>query len=325
MLQILSWIRIGAATGLLALLALPPGAASAATIPFNEALTWSYNPDATGIGSGSTCCDYINIINAGPPAPASTTYDKSGAWGSVHGSAAADLATGQLRMRASASYGDGSAAPAMQVNAMFGDGFRTTTAGGQPFVWATGTTARFSIALDGVMDASRPLDSEFNPDLFVILSILAPGTLDPSKPLINGPTAQQYFYWNIGNPDATIYYTDQDGNSQILTATEHFDSLPGTLTADFNIGSDFDWVLLLGASGQLYSGDPGNPLTSADYFDFDLSHTLTMSYAGPADSVTRTISGQFGGFDQTTDVPEPASALLLLGALAALGGLRWRG
>ena len=289
------------------------------TIPFTEALNFSYNPDATGIGFGNACCDYLNVVNSSPAVPAVSTYNKSGPWGSVTGLASADLATGQLRMRAGASVGDGSAAPSIQTNAIFGDGFRATTPGRQPFNWTSASHSRFRLDLSGTLTSSRPLDSTFNPDAFVILSILAKDTLDPTRPLINGPTAQRYFFWNIGNPSTTIYYTDQNHRSQILTPTAQFSDIPATITADFNPGGDFDWVLLLGASGQVSN--------VGDSFDFDLSHTLTLSYSGPNGSVTNSVSNQFTNFGPTLPdsvVPEPSSLLIVLGALAGMKALRRR-
>ena len=223
-------------------------------------------------------------------------------------------------MRAAASVGNSTASPSIQTNAIFGDGFRATTPGHQPFNWTSASHSRFTLDLSGTLTASHPLDATFNPDVFVILSILEKGTLDPTQPLINGPTALQYFFWNIGNPSTTIYYTDQNHVSQILTPTAQYSGIPATITADFNPGGDFDWVLLLGASGQV-SG-PG------DSFDFDLSHTLTLSYSGPDGSVTNSASNLFTNFGPTlppSAVPEPSSLLIVLGGLAGVAALRRRG
>ena len=289
------------------------------TIPFTEALNFSFNPAATGIGGGNSCCDFLNVINSGPATPAVSTYGKSGTWGSVTGSASADLAQGQLKMRAGASVGDGSAGPSIQTNAIFGDGFRATTPGHQAFNWTSASHSRFTLNLSGTLASSHPLDATFNPDAFVILSILAKGTLDPNQPLINGPTAQQYFFWNIGNPSTKIFYTDQNHNSQVLTPTAQYSSIPAIITADFNPGGDFDWVLLLGASGQVFN--PG------DSFDFDLSHTLTLDYSGPNGSVTNSVSSLFTNFGPTLPdsvVPEPSSLLIILGGLAGMATLRRR-
>lgn len=286
---------------------------SPSTIPFTEALTFSYNPNATGLGDNNACCDYINIIKSAPAEFATTSYSQSGAWGNVSGFSSADLATGQLRIQAGASVGDGSTAPSIQANAIFGDGFRAMTPGNQPFAWDGSSRARFTLNLSGTLESSRPLGVDsINADAFVILSILNKNTLDPNQPLINGPTAQQYFFWNIGNPDAEIYYTDQVGNHLLLTPTAHFSSVPSVLTADFTPGGDFDWVLLLGASGQI--GQPG------DRFNLDLSHTLDLSYAGPEGSVTSSVSNQFVNFNAPLPaVPEPQTWLMMVGGLGLVG------
>ena len=103
---------------------------AAATIPFTEALYWSYNPDAIGIGIGNPCCDASNIINSSPPLLSSVTCSQSGGWDSVDAFTSADLATAQLEMRGAAPSGDGSFSPYIQSNAIFGDGFRALTRGG---------------------------------------------------------------------------------------------------------------------------------------------------------------------------------------------------
>ena len=281
-------------------------------IPFTEVLNFSYNPLGTGLNYGNPCCDYLNTVNSAPAAPATSSYAQSGAWGSVAGTASANLATGQLKMRSNVVDADGTGHPSLQTNAIFGDSFHASTPGGSPFTWSAASQAAFTLNLSGSLTSSAPLPS-LGPGAFVVLSILRPGTLDPAKPLINGPTAEQYFYWNIGNPGEQISYTDQAGNSQPLTPTGSFTSIPPVLTASFRPGGDFDWVLFLGASGQL--GGAGSS------FDLDLSHTLTLGYAGPQGSVTTAASRQFANFNPTlapAAVPEPAS-LTLLGAGLALG------
>lgn len=306
-------------TGIMALA--PLGAAQAETIPFNEVILYSINPEGDQSNQGYYNYYSLNTINSAPVSAVSEVYSEAGNWGSVNANGSADLATGQLKMRVAATMGDGSApvSPYIKSNAIFGDGFRANTPGGQPFNWTSGSQAQFTLDLSGTMDISAGgMTDTFHPGLFIVLSILAPGTLDPNTPLINGPTAQQYFFWNIGNEDATVAYQDQNGNNIPLTATEYYDTIPDTITADFTPNGDFDWVLFLAGSGQVF--DAGQS------FDYDLSHTLDLSYQGPAGAMTSTVSGQFGGLPQvlppSVPVPEPGSLLLLLGAIASFAGLR---
>lgn len=309
-MDVSAWQRIGLAAAVGMAWAAGAPAARAGGIPFTEALNFSFNPLGSGINYPNPCCDYLNTVNSAPAAPAASNYAQSGAWGSVFGSASANLATGQLKMRASVVDIDGSAFPSLQTNAIFGDSFHASTPGGSPFTWSARSQAAFTLNLSGSLASSAPLPT-LGPDAFVVLSILQPGTLDPAKPLINGPTAEQYFYWNIGNPGQQIYYVDQAGNHQLLTPTGNFLDIPPTLTASFRPNGDFDWVLFLGASGQLS--------TAGSSFDIDLSHTLTLGYAGPDGSVTTAASQQFANFGPTlppASVPEPASLALVAGGLA---------
>ena len=299
---------------------LTAGARAAATSPpgiaFNEALQLTYNPAASGINYANPCCDYFNVIHAAPISPATSTYTQSGPWGSVTGFASADLATGQLKMRSAVVDSDGTTNPSLQSNAIFGDSFTAQTQTGSPFSWNNASQAAFTLNLNGSLTSSAPLPT-IGGDVFVILSILKPGTLDPAKPVINGPTAIQYFFWNIGNPGSKIYYTDPQGNSQLLTPTAEYTTIPASLNASFNPLGNFDWVLLLGADGQL--------ATAGTSFDLDLSHTLTLSYAGPNGSVTTAASGQFNNFDATlppVTVREPATIALL--GISALAAAAWR-
>ena len=219
----------------------------AAAIPFDWALNYSYNPNATGLGGYGSNVDFVQTQNSSPASPAISSYSQSGSWGSVSGYASADLATGQLRLATSITNADGSASPYMQTNAWFGDGFTTTNANGSPFIW-NASTATFNMNLSGSLAST---DGFAHDGAFVVLAILNRGTLDPSKPLIGSPDSIQYFLWDIGNPNFQIYYTDPQHNTVPLAITEGYTSIPSTLSATFAPGGDFDWALLLGASGQL--------------------------------------------------------------------------
>ena len=276
-----------------AFLALATAQANAAAVPFNEALTFSYNLNAKGIG-GQSCCDYVNTIVTPPSAPATTSYSQSGTWGSVSGYAQADLAHGTLKIQDAAADSGGDSHPSMQTNAIFGDSF-TTTLGGTPFTW-NGASATFNMALTG-NNSITSSDGFANSGAFVVLAILKKGTLDPNKPLIGGANGIEYFEYNIGNPTFQIYYTDQQGNSTPLAITAGYKTIPSQISATFAPGGDFDWALLLGASGQEGSGQS---------FNFDLSHTLTLGYVAPTGTTTTSTSGEFTNIsDAPLNVPEP--------------------
>ena len=154
-------------------------------IPFTEA--------ESGSGSTDPCCDYLNTVHNAPSSAATSNYAQSGAWGSVSGVASADLGTGQLKIRSTNAVGDGSVSPSIQTNAIFGDSFTARTAGGSPFAFTAASQAAFTLNLTGSLISSAPLPT-IGGAAFALLSILQPGTLDPTKPLVDGPTSEQYFY-----------------------------------------------------------------------------------------------------------------------------------
>ena len=94
-------------------------------VPFTEALQFSLNPLATSLNYNNPCCDSVTVTNSAPPSLATSTYTKSGSWGSVTGFASADLATGQLKVRAAVVDTDGTAHPSVTTNAIFGDSFNS--------------------------------------------------------------------------------------------------------------------------------------------------------------------------------------------------------
>jgi PEP-CTERM motif len=281
------------------------------SIPFNEALTFSYNPNASGIGAQPPCCDYLNTIVTAPLSPATQTYSETGPWGSVSAYAQADLATGTLKIQASAADSGSGAFPSIQSNAIFGDSF-TTTQGGTPFTW-NGSTATFNMALTGANSLTSS-DNFATSGGFIVLAILPKGTLDPNKPLIGQPGGQ-YFEYNIGNPTFQIYYTDPSGNSTPLAITAGYTTIPSEISTTFAPGGDFDWALLLGASGQEGVGQS---------FDVDLSHTLTLDYVAPEGTTTVSDSGLFDNISDETEVPEPLTLSLFGAGLAGAVAMRRR-
>jgi hypothetical protein len=282
-------------------------AAQAASTPF----TWA-SVDTSSLPSGVTG-GYIVQTNTVPPSPAQETQSLSGDWGSLSGFASADLSTGQLKVLAAASDTPSGTHPYVNANAFFGDSFTTTTTGGQPFSWTSGTTAQFSLALNGSITSSSKL-SDMGARAFIVLALYQKGTLDPSKSLLGANLIGSPYLWTIGNAGGQLYYTDPSGNSSPVIATGNFDTIPSSIKQTITPGGDFDWVLLLGAGGQ-----PGPDQS----FNIDLSHTVTLGYQGPTGTTTSSSSGMFTNI--ASSVPEPQSwALMLLGLAATVSIARRR-
>lgn len=274
------------------------GAALADTVPYTEALISTFNPDETVTPV---------VIHSAPASPSSTTYARSGEWGNVGGSASADLSTGQLKVRATNRPADG-VFPYMQSNAWFADGFRTRTPAG-PFNWQPNSMARFTLDLHGnSVTASDALANLGFGQVggFILLSLFQPGTLNPSSKLVGDVNNIAYYLYLLGNPNQHLTYTDPQGVSHQMVPTGGYLNLTQNIhiQQDFQPNGDFDWAVLLGAAGQL---------TGPQFYDIDLSHTLTLNYNGPEGTTTTAESGLFQNFNV---VPEPGTVLLLLCAAA---------
>lgn len=272
----------------------PHALARAATVPYTEALLSTYNP-----AESATPID----VHSAPAGPSQANYARSGDWGSVAGFASANLAAGQLKARAANSPLAGYS-PYMQSNAWFGDGFRASDPSG-PFSWTPESLSRFNLDLTGsAVTSPKPLhDLGYgNVGAFVLLSIDKPGTLNPDSPLVGGDNNIAYYLYLLGNPNQHLTYVDNQGRSQPLVATGVYNDLSSDIhiAQDFQPGGDFDWSLLIGMSGQI---------TGPDFYDIDLSHTLTLSYSGPAGSTTASSSGLFQNF---SPIPEPTGTLPLV-------------
>lgn len=269
------------------------GPAYCATIPYTEALVSTFNPNET-----------VTPIDQhfAPAAPSSVTYSAAGPWGSVGGSATANLSTGQLKIRATNRPNDGTS-PYMQSNAWFGDGFRANSPSG-PFSWTPQSTSRFSIDLtNNSVTASDQLGNLGfgGVGAFVLLSLYQPGTLDPAGKLVGGTNNITYFLYLLGNPNQHLSYTDPQGQSHPLIPTAFYGDASQDIhiRQDFQPNGDFDWAVLLGASGQLQG---------EQFYDMNFANTLTTSYSGPAGTTTTSSSGLFQNF---TEIPEPASAAVI--------------
>lgn len=276
------------------------------TVPYTTALVASGNP--SGIASPPI------LQRFSPPSMASLNYGVSGGWGSVAGFSSANLGTGELKVRAAAEAVSGQI-PSVQVNAWFGDGFRARTPSG-PFSWSPQSTSRFTMDLrGGVVNSSGPLETLGFGGVggFVLVSIFQPGTLTPQGRLVGAANSIESFFYRLGNSSLPLRYTDFQGVTQTLTPTAIYPNFSGDfrITQNFRPNGDFDWVVLIGAAGQI---------NGPESFDIDLSHTMTLSYGGPEGTTTTAESGVFENF---VAIPEPG-AVSVVCAAAVVGLARRR-
>lgn len=289
------------------------GSAFADTIPYTRALVVNHNPTL----NGGTFFDIDSDLHTGtPPASSTITQDASGAWGSANGFASADLATGELKARSQVTFTGSSDSVYHQVNAYYGDGFRASDASGSPFSWQPDSTARFSLDVEGFFTSSPSLPT-LGGGAFIYLGIYEANALpSPTGNLAGSPGLIQYFFYTIGNAGQQVFScASEGGGCTALIPTRYLGTLNGTRTVvqDFQPGADFDYVLLVGESGQM---------TVPGTWDMDLGHTVTFNYEGPRGSTTTSVSGTFANYNVPNNVPAPAGGLLLALATLAMGALR---
>jgi hypothetical protein len=297
-------------------------AAPAAADPFSQALVASANPLAHGIGNtcdiGSTFFDCQQSKATGPNTPTVTqSYSQSVPGNfSTNIYAQANLATATLKVKAAASTSTG-AAPYVQSNATFSDGFKTTSnATNSPFVWGN-NTATFDLHLG----AANTLNSSGNTNAagFVLLAINTYGSTNADSSWLGTSATITYFLYTFGHDTSIGYgYEDpvtHDITRTDLTTTQFYSSVPTDITATFAPGGDFDWVMLFGISGQ--------PFDMVSSFNYDFSHTLTLNYIGPDGTSFTSDSGIFGTQKEAA-VPEPLTLSLFGAGFAGMAALRRR-
>ena len=291
----------------ISLSALAPLTANAATLAYNRALAVTHSPENTDPNNFFTIDNHLSM-GAGLTAQSAVSAS-SGNWGNVTTTAAADLAAGALHARATLNN-FGADNLYTQVNASMGDGFRHNTPNG-PFSWGPNSMGHFTMDLSGSITSSPGLES-LNAGAFIILALYQPNTLDPTKNLIGVPNLVASYLWLLGNPNQNLVSCSM-GTCVPLVPTGYYDHFPVQISQDVNLGGDFDWAVVLGASGSTQS---------LGSYDMNFSNTLTMHYQGPQGSTTTSASGLFNNFGPAATVPEPTSLAMVLFGICAATGLR---
>lgn len=218
--------------------------------------------------------------------------------------AQADLATGTVRVAGSQT----GAANAFFANALIGDSFLHRS-GAQPFSWSPQTGATFQVHIDGSeyfdpgQGNSSPVVTNF---ALASLMIFRSGELNTSD-----CNAVFQFSWAIGANGPT---TDFCGNPVLAHLTGSVDT---DLTATFQPGADFDWLFVMRVGGGLSGANPGTVWTQ------DFANTATVRYLAPDGATVQSSSGVFPG-TAAANVPEPATAWLMLGGLGLVAAGRQR-
>ncbi|MBA2589810.1 MAG: PEP-CTERM sorting domain-containing protein [Alphaproteobacteria bacterium] len=306
MTKTLSSLYLSAAAAIIVAMSAIPANADA----FNSALVAAVDPFTSGAGScGGGPFDCFNSSSNGLSV-VTQSYSQNGPGFTNAAFAEANLYTATMKIRASGSSTNPDINPYAQSNATFGDGFTTTNLNGSPFSW-TGTSATFNLnfGTNNLLNSS----GDNSAAAFVILGINKKGSTNATTNWFTGTDTIEYFLYEFGPTTQDIYYTYQ-GHGTKLDIANSYTSVPNSIAANFTPGGNFDWVLLFGASGQAF-GDSS--------YDFDLSHTLTLQYVAPPDTITTSDSGVFGT-QAVQEVPEPLSLSLFSAGVAGAIMMRRR-
>ena len=250
---------------------------------------------------------------------AEARVDRSGDWGSASAFGRADLSNGLIGARIAGDAPELGERNLLNVaSGALADTFSTTGPNGSPFDWANGH-GHFSFTLEGAFSVDPAVDNTQGLFAVVGLTLAKPNTTDPSAtPKFSDILA--VYTWFIGDSHQTSTLCYADG---VCITPEPIDTLttfPSTFGTDVNVGSDFDWslVLTLGRATLLPSGN-------AAKYDLDFSQTLTASYTGPDGTTTQAASGLFRNITNPgTVVPTPSVTIGLFAALLASTRLRRR-
>lgn len=224
------------------------------------------------------------------------------------------------------------------ASAMFGDTFGAVDATtGQAHAWQPGEKVTFNFAVTGAIQQSLTtaqmvaLDKDFQS--LVLFSFYA------YRPGYMALQTQLDALWNKPWDDAAMAeYTRLSAAMEALQIkdsgvgvylgrpyTPWFDGAkanyidiqadtPTVISSTFEPGGSFEWVAMLDVSARFESD---LPLPQRATFVVDFSHSVGASFSGPAGTVTTSASGFFP--DTVSAVPEPATTVLWLAGVTALG------
>ena len=248
----------------------------------------------------------------------------------------ASLATGTVKTKALLQFGPnlavggtgsplGSRNGSASATSTFADSFRTYSAN-TPFLWTSGTTARFNFGVTGQYTlggtiprpasqaAGEPLDQVY---ALLFINIYKPGTIDLLRQLKefnfaaypDSATASAAFqalanqiqanlitrdYWYFG--DVVAWFAGTIPADKIIPVNT---STPVPIQFQFTPGGDFDWTVTIDTTAQL---DASLQSVSAT---LDFSNSVVTTYDAPAGTTTYSGSGTFPGTHPFNEIPPP--------------------